>query len=152
VVIVISISNRKIAEKIAQTKEMKSYTRTILCWILTISLVWLPLTAQANFSQSEMGKDSCHEMMSVESSHIDKTVAMNDFSKNKVVASHNCNHCDESCDCDTNVCTHPISHTFSFIVSNQYFYHHVHSGLVQAEHTTLYHSQIVSPNFRPPVV
>jgi len=128
---------------------MKKPIHTILCWFLAVALVWLPLPASAGTTVSSASTHSCHEMNSVVGHHSEDTVTEGHAAAERSC----CDHCidADSCD-DVNTCASRISYNSIFIGLDQNLYHQALLSLTITEHITQYHSQIISPENRPPVV
>lgn len=128
---------------------MKSSIHTILCWFLAMSLVWLPLTVSADVLESSLVKHNCHDMSSSMQHPMEHAVAMS----NVMVEHESCNACAEDCTCnEVSQCAHRVSQVMPFIISAQFFSKVVQLTTNAVVHVTQYQSQIISPEYRPPVV
>ena len=143
-------------------KTMKKRVHTILCWILAISLVWLPLAVSAGISLSSTEKNTCHEMNSTMPGHNMPAHKMNstmtgqatviDNSMRESMMQKGC--CDNNCVACISMtsCGQGSNHVSAFIKFNKEI--SLSQKLTQSsiEHFVQYHSQIISPDIRPPVV
>ncbi len=129
---------------------MTNRVHTILCWILAISLIWLPLSVSADISLVSTEKDSCHEMNSVMQDQIVNNSAINESMLQKGC----CDQCDNNCVACTGLfsCGHSSNHASPFILFNQYAFQSLPLIQSSIEHFVQYHSQIITPDIRPPVV
>jgi len=163
---------------------MIKQVHTILCWILTISLVWLPLTVSADISLSLINKDSCHEMnttrpmsmpdhdmsvrsrsshsqsrhsmhsvMSAQTTGFDDSIMDNAFhtSMQQIACCDQCNDDCAGCAGMTS-CGHSLKHVSAFILFKQYASQSLSRIQFSIEQFTQYHNQIITPDFRPPIV
>lgn len=142
-------------------KTMKKRVHTILCWILAISLVWLPLSVSAGISLSSTDKNACHEMNSttmpghkMKSTMSGQVRAINNSMHKSMMQKDCCGHCDNSCvACEgMSSCGHSSNHVTPYILFTQYFFQSLQLASSSIEHLVQYHSQIITPDFRPPIV
>lgn len=144
---------------------MKKQVHTILCWVLAISLAWLPLSVSADFSLPSTEKSDCQGMnmtmpghdMSVHSMHsaISGQTAVIDNSRHQSLMKKDCcDNCDNNCVACTGMisCSPGSNHISAFIIFNKDI--SLSQKLTQStiEHLVQYHSQIIAPDIRPPVV
>ena len=129
---------------------MTNRVHTILCWILAISLVWLPLSVSADISLSSTEKNTCHEMNSVMQDQAVNNSAMNASMMQKGC----CDQCDNNCVACTGLssCGHSSNHASPFIVLNHYSSQSQQRIQSSIEQFVQYHNQIITPDIRPPVV
>ena len=129
---------------------MTNRVHTILCWILAISLVWLPLSVSADISLVSIEKDSCHEMNSVMQHQTVNNSAMNESMLQKDC----CDQCDNNCvDCiGMSSCGSSSNHASPFIILNNYSSQSQQRIQSSIEQFVQYHNQIITPDIRPPVV
>ena len=122
---------------------------TILCCLLAFSLVWLPFTVSADNSLHSTDNDNCQEMHSV---MLDHTIT--DRSMNKSMMQEKCcDCCDHGCNCiDMSVCSNATGHTSVCIMIDRYLSQSFQMTQSMIEQITQYYSQIILPNFRPPIV
>lgn len=139
---------------------MIKQVRTILCWVLAISLVWLPLSVSAGISLPSTEKNACHEINSAMPDH-KMNSAMSDQAAVIVNSEHEsmmqkgcCDNCDNNCVACTGMtsCGQSSNHVLACIVFNKDI--SLSQKLIQSsiEHFVQYHSQIISPDIRPPLV
>lgn len=145
---------------------MKNRVHTVLCWILAVSLVWLPLSVSAGISLSSIDKNACHEMNSTMPDHnmaghkmnsamTDQATAVDSSIQDSMIKKGCCGHCDNNCAaCTSNMsCGKNVHHGSPFIIITQYFFNSsLQISQSPIEYIVQYHSQIISPDFRPPVV
>jgi len=139
---------------------MKKRVHTILCWILTLSLVWLPLSVSADFSLPSTDKNSCHQMDSAMSGHKLKSVMIEHVTVSDSTIQESkmqkgcCDNCDNNCVACTGMtsCGQNSNHVSTFIISKIDILQSQNISQPSIEHIVLYHSQIISPDNRPPVV
>ena len=144
---------------------MKKRVHTILCWILAISLVWLPLSVSADILQSSISKERCHEMNSSMSGHdmsdhsrhsaINNQTATLDNSMHKAMKQKGCcDQCDGSCNGCVGMtsCGHSPNHVSAFILFDQHSSQSIPLIQFSIEQSVQYHNQIITPDFRPPIV
>ena len=129
---------------------MTNRVHTILCWILAISLAWLPVFASAEFSLVSTEKDNCQEMNSLMQDQTVNNSAMHESTQQKGC----CDQCDNNCVACTGLlsCCHSPYHALPFILFTQYSSQFL--ALIQSsiELFVPYHNQIITPDIRPPVV
>ncbi len=141
---------------------MKKRVHTILCWILAMSLTWLPLAVSADFSPPSTEKNVCHEMSSAMPGH-NMSSAMNDqvaVSNNSIHESmmqkekDNCDDCESNCAACIGMtsCGQNSNHFSAFIIFNKDVLQSQNLSQASIEHIVQYHNQIISPDFRPPIV
>lgn len=128
---------------------MNKRVHTILCWLLTFSLAWLPFTVSADSFLYSIDKDNCQEMHSDMSDY-----AITDHSMNtSIIQEKCCDCCDNGCNCvDMSVCSNATGHTSVCIMLDRYFSQSFQMTQSMIEPITQYYSQIILPNFRPPIV
>jgi len=156
---------------------MSKRVHTILCWILALSLVWLPLSVSAGFSLQSPEKNHCQKMDSTMPGHkmgstmaghkMDSTMpdhkmasgmiehVANDSIMNKSMRLKKCcGHCKNDCaNCTAmSSCIHNSNNSSVFIISNQYFSQIFILAQSSIEQFIQYHNQIITPDIRPPVV
>ena len=142
---------------------MTKRVHTILCWILAISLVWLPFSVLADFSFSSTENNTCHKMSSDMAGHGHAAVSDLSMHEPMVMAapahkSMNLNGCCDQCDNDCTGCTgmtscvHSSNHAPTIITFNKYLSQSLQLTQSSIESSTQYHSQIITPDFRPPIV
>jgi len=134
----------------------------IFCWILTISLVWLPLSVSADFSAPSKDENTCHEMNSTVSGHDMSIHSMHSATSGQTAVTANSMQkpIDQKCCCDSGCgacvdmtsCGHSSNHISVFIIINRDT--SPSHGLSQSsiEQLVQYHNQIITPDFRPPIV
>jgi hypothetical protein len=129
---------------------MTNRVHTILCWILAISLVWLPLSASADIPLVSTEKDSCHEMNSVLQDQTVNNSAMNA----SMLQKDYCDCCENSCVACTgpSSCCHSPNNASPFILFNQYAFQSLPLMQSSIEQFAQYYNQIITPDIRPPVV
>ena len=130
---------------------MTNRVHTILCWILAISLVWLPLSVSADISLSSTENNNCHEINSV----MPGQVAVSDNSMNESMLQKGCcDHCGNNCVACTGLssCGHSSNHASPFIILNHYSSQSQQRIQSSIEQFVQYHNQIITPDIRPPVV
>ncbi len=130
---------------------MIKQVRTILCWVLAISLVWLPLSVSAGISLPSTEKNACHEMNSAMS---DQAAVIVNSEHELMMQKGCCDNCDNNCVACTGMtsCGQSSNHVLACIVFNKDI--SLSQKLIQSsiEHFVQYHSQIISPDIRPPLV
>lgn len=139
---------------------MKNRVHTVLCWILAVSLVWLPLSVSAGISLSSTEKNACHEMNLTMSGHkmnsaMSGQVTVIDNSMHKSMMRKGCcGHCGNNCAaCTSNLsCGQNVHHVSPFIIITQYFFKSLQTSQFPIEYFVQYHSQITTPDIRPPLV
>lgn len=138
---------------------MTNRVHTILCWMLAISLVWLPFSVSADFSLSQTENEPCHEMNSDMTGHGHSVVSDNSMHESMVMAlpvhkSMNLKGCcDNNCTCaGMTSCVHSSHHVPTIITFNKYFSQSLHLTQSSIESFAQYHSRIITPDFRPPIV
>lgn len=138
---------------------MNKRVHTILCWILALSLIWLPLSVLADSPLRSPEKNNCHEMDSTMPGHkmepfMIEHVAVNDSTLHKsMMLKKCCTHCDGGCTCNKlSSCSHNSNHTSPFIAITQYFSQSLLIAQTLIEYSIQYHNQIITPDFRPPIV
>ena len=144
---------------------MKKPVHTILCWILAVSLVWLPLSVSAGISLPSVDKNSCHEMNSTMPDHnmpghkmnsamTKQATAIDSAMQDSMIKKGCCGHCDNNCvACTGNLsCGQNLHHVSPFIITTQHFSKSLQISQSPIEHIVQYHNQIISPDIRPPVV
>lgn len=139
---------------------MKKQIHTILCWILAITLVWLPLTASADFSLPSTEKNTCQEMNSTMPGHKMNSVmsgqatAIDNSTHESMMQKDCCNNSENNCVACIGMtsCGQSSNHVSGFVIFNKDI--SLSQKLTQSsiEHFVQYHSQIISPDIRPPVV
>ena len=130
---------------------MTNRVHTILCWILAISLVWLPLSVSADILLSSTEKNNCHEMISVMPG---QAAVSGNSMKESVLQKDCCDQCGNNCVACTGLssCGHSSNHTSPFILFNQYSFQSLYLAQSLVEQFVQYHNQIITPDIRPPVV
>ena len=142
---------------------MTKRVHTILCWILAISLVWLPFSVSAGFSLSSTENNACHEMSSDMAGHGHSAVSDNSMHESMAMAlpvhkSMNLKGCSDQCDSDCagcigmTSCVHSSNHAPTIIAFNKYLSQSLQLTQSSIEPSAQYHSQIITPDFRPPIV
>ncbi len=142
-------------------RKMKNRISTILCWILTVSLVWLPLSVSAGVSLSSLKTDSkhCEEMVTDASSGLTGQLQKKDIST-PALQRHTfndkgcCHECGSNCSACLagSSCMHNVSHASPFLIYNRYTFQLVEQARFSIGHHVPYLSQITSPDIRPPVI
>lgn len=141
-------------------KTMKKRVHTIVCWILAISLVWLPLSVSADFSLPSTEKNACHEMNSTMPGHkmnsamTGQATAITNSMHKSMMQKGCCDHCDDNCVACGGMtsCGQSSNHVSAFIIFNKDISQSQVLTQSSIEHFVQYHSQIISPDIRPPVV
>jgi len=141
---------------------MTKQVHTILCWILAMSLVWLPFSVSAENFLPSTDKATCHEMnssmlnhdMSVGRRHsaMSGQTAGIDSSMHESMMQKGC--CDNDCTACTGSasCGHNSNHVSAFILFNQFSSEsHPRLQFLMGQ-PVQYRSQIITPDIRPPVV
>jgi len=144
---------------------MSKRIHTILCWILTISLVWLPLSVSADITISSTNKNNCHEMNSTMRGHDMSTHSMNSAMSSQATVTDNamhesmmqkdhCDNCDNDCTSCNGMasCGHGFNQASACFILNKDISQSQKVTLSSFEHFVQYHSQIITPDFRPPIV
>jgi len=153
---------------------MTKRVHTILCWILAMSLVWLPLSVSADISQSSTNKDVCHKMDSTMPmsmlGHDMSNRSMLDQSRHSAMTSpitvidnsmHEsmmqkgcCDQCADSCVACVGLtsCGQSPNHVSAFILFNRYSSQSLPLIQFSIEQFVQYHNQIITPDIRPPIV
>lgn len=137
---------------------MTKRVHTILCWILAISLTWLPFSVSADFSSSQTENEPCHEMSSDRvvrgiTTVSDELVLMALPVEKSMKLKGCCDQCDNNCTCTgMTSCVHSTNHVPSIIAFNKYFTQSLQFTQSSIESSARYHSRIVTPDFRPPIV
>ena len=144
---------------------MTKRVHTIFCWILAISLVWLPLSVSADASASSTDKNTCHEMNSTMHGHDMSSHSMHSALPSQMAVADNpmhesmmqkgcCDNCDDNCvACNgMTTCVHSSNHVSAIIIFNEVLSLSQNFTLSSIEHIVQYHSQIITPDFRPPIV
>ena len=146
-------------------KTMKKRVHTILCWILAISLVWLPLSVSAGISLSSTEKNTCHEMNSTMPGHNMPAHKMNSTMTGQASVIDNsmretmmqkgcCDNCDDNCVACIGMtsCGQSSNHVSTIIICNKKISQSQILTQSSIEHFVLYHNQIITPDIRPPIV
>jgi hypothetical protein len=144
---------------------MTKRVHTILCWILAISLVWLPLSVSADISMPSIDKNTCHEMNSTMRGHDMSIHSMHSVLSSQMAVADNpmhesmmqkgcCDNCDNNCVACNGMtsCGHSSNHVSAFIIFNRDLSLSQKLTLSSIEYIVQYHSQIITPDFRPPIV
>ncbi len=142
---------------------MTKRVHTILCWILAISLVWLPFSVSADFSFSSTENNTCHKMSSDLAGHGHTAVSDNSIHKSMVMPlsvnnSMNLKGCCDQCDNDCTgcfgmtSCAHSSNHAPTIIAFNKVLSQSLQLAQSSIGSSVQYHSQIITPDFRPPIV
>jgi len=128
---------------------MNKGVHTVLCWLLAVSMVWVPISVSASFSLISKISEHCHEMTTTMSNQIDSAHSMDRSSIQK----DGCRQCGDSCDCTSmTTCAHGSSHTSAFIKIDYILLCLIQSTQNVSEHHARYPSQIITPDIRPPIV
>ena len=153
---------------------MTKRVHTILCWILAISLVWLPLSVSADILQSSTNKDACHKMNSAMpmsmlghnmsdriisdysrlSAMSGQTAAIDGSMHESMMQKGCCDQCADSCVACTGMasCGHSPNTVSAFILFNRYSSRSLPLFQTSIEQFVQYHNQIITPDIRPPIV
>ena len=144
---------------------MTKRVHTIFCWILAISLVWLPFSVSADISLPSTDKDTCHVMnssmpdhdMSVRSMHSaisGQTAAIDNSMHEAMMQKGCCDHCDNDCVACIGMssCGHSSNPVSAFILFNKYSSQSLPIIQISIEQSVQYHNQIITPDIRPPIV
>jgi len=128
---------------------MTKQVHTILCWLLALSLVWLPFSVSADTPLSITGKATCHEVnpvMSVQATVIDSSMYESMIQKSCC--------CDSDCVACANIasCQHSSNHVSAFILFNQHSPESHPRIQFSIERSIQYHSHTITPDIRPPIV
>jgi len=129
---------------------MRKRIHTVLCWLLTISMVWLPFSVTANSYLFSKTTNHCHEMTTTMS---DQTVNAHSMDKS-VVQKDDCGYCGDNCVACTGMstCCHSSCHTSAFIKVDLHFVDLILLTQSVSEYHAQYHNQIITPDIRPPIV
>ena len=133
---------------------------TILCWILAISLVWLPLSVSAGISLSSTEKSACLEMNSTMPGHEMKSVmsgqatAIDNSMHESMMQKGCCGNCENNCVACVGMtsCGQSSNHVSACIIFNKDISLSQKLTTFSIERFVQYHSQIITPDIRPPVV
>jgi hypothetical protein len=130
-----------------------------------MSLVWLPLSVSADTTISSTNKNNCHEMNSTMRGHDMSTHSMNSAMSSQVAVTDNamhesmmqkdhCDNCDNDCTSCISMtsCGHSSNHVSACIIFNKDISLSQKNTQSSFEHIVQYHSQIITPDFRPPIV
>jgi len=127
-----------------------------------MSLVWLPFSLSAGFSLSSTKANACHEVKPVISAHADivsrssmkgsMSHLHSDAVMQKAVSDKTC--CDKNADAcaSLSLCDHCFTHGVSFILSGSYSVKAHRFTQPSFEQQVQYHSRIITPAIRPPLV
>ena len=130
---------------------MTKRVHTILCWILAMSLVWLPLSVSADIPQSSTNKDTCHEMNSAMPGQAE---VINNSLHESMMQKGCCDQCVDNCVACIGMssCSNSSNHVSSFILFDQYSSQSLSLIQFSTQHFIQYHNQIITPDIRPPIV
>ncbi len=149
---------------------MSKRVHTTICWILAVSLVWLPLSVSADISLRSIEKNSCHEMNSTMPGHDMSVHDMPSAVSGKITESDDamidntmsksmmqkgcCDQCGNDCLACTGMstCGHSSHHASPFTLSNQYSFQPLYLAQALIKQFIEYHNQIITPDIRPPIV
>ena len=142
---------------------MTKRVHTILCWILAISLTWLPFSVSADFTSSQTENEPCHEMNSDMAGRSHTAVSDHAMHESMVMAlpvekSMNLKGCCDQCDNDCTgcigmtSCVHSSNHAPTIITFNKVLSQSLQLTQSSIGFSAQYHSQIITPDFRPPIV
>ncbi len=142
---------------------MTKRVHTILCWILAISLVWLPFSVSADYSLSPTKNNTCHKMSSDMAGH--GHAAVSDLSMHEPMVmplsadkpmnlNGLCDQCDNDCTgcIGMTSCVHSSNHAPTIITFNKVLSQSLQLTQSSIGFSAQYHSQIITPDFRPPIV
>ncbi len=138
---------------------MTLQSRTFLCWMLAISLIWLPFSVSADIQTSSKAGHNCHDADSVMTMHamtvpaVAKNIPMKGMSMSDTQMSGSCcDHCDDGISCATMMsCGISATHV-TFITAFSPDAVDV-EGISQflIDRFLRYQSHIITPDIRPPV-
>ena len=130
---------------------MRKRVHTVLCWLLAISMVWLPFSVTANSSLFSKTTHHCHEMTMNTSDQVVTAHSMVDIS---MLQKDCCGHCGDGCVACTGMstCSHSSCHSSAFIKIDLHFEHLIQLTQSVAEYLAQYPNQIITPDIRPPIV
>ena len=130
---------------------MTKRVHTILCWILAISLVWLPLSVSADISLSSTDKGSCHELNAAMPG---QAAVINNSMHESMMQKGCCDQCVDNCVACIGMssCGNSSNHVSSFILFDQYSSQSLPLIQFSTQHFVQYHNQIIIPDIRPPIV
>ena len=136
---------------------------TIFCWILAISLTWSPFVMSADFSLASTENEPCHEMSSDMAGRSHAAVSDHAMDGSMVMVlpvekSMNLKGCCDQCDNDCTgcigmtSCVHSSNYAPTIIAFDKYFSQSLQFTQSSIEPSAQYHSYIITPDFRPPIV
>ena len=130
---------------------MTKRVHTILCWILAMSLVWLPLSVSADISLQSIEKDTCHEMNSTVPG---QAAVINNSMHKSMMQQGCCDQCADNCDACIGMssCGHSSNHVSAFVLLEQNSSQSHPLIQFSTQYFAQYHNQIVTPDIRPPIV
>ena len=141
---------------------MTKQVHTILCWILALSLVWLPFSVSAEITLSSTVRTTCHEMNSTTTDYDMSIHSMHSAMSVQTVAIDNSMHesmmqkgcCDNDCiACAGSApCGHSSNHVSVVILLDQYSSQPHPRIQFPIEQFVQYHNQIITPDIHPPIV
>ena len=126
---------------------MTKRVHTILCWILAISLVWLPLSVSADISLPSTEKSTCHE---INSAMPGQTAVIDNSIHESMMQKDCCDQCDNNCVACIGMSS--CGHNSPFILFNQYSSQSLPLIQFSTVQSVQYHNQIITPDIRPPIV
>lgn len=121
-----------------------------LCWILAVSLFWLPLTVSASISLSQAAESPCHEMSSSSQMPNMAHSGMAERSMTESMDTKNC--CDNDCQHCKQSCKHCLNDVFSGVLYTPRFMQTASYVQFQADQFVQYFSFYSPPDLQPPVV
>ena len=128
---------------------MRKSVCTVLCWLLAVSMVWLPFSVTANSSLFSKTPEHCHEMTSAMSSQTVNAQSTDE----SMLQKDDCRHCGDSCDCTSmSTCSNSSYHTSAFIKIDIHFLGFIQPAQSISEYHAQYPSQIITPDIRPPII
>lgn len=124
--------------------------RTIICWLLAITLAWLPLTASAEVSTLSTSSAPCHETSADSHKKAPELVSIVHSSTFKSTCCNDCGDCNSST--EISGCNSKTGQIPSFIVTDKNITQYLQLIQTDTKQPAQYHSLTSSPDIRPPIV
>jgi len=122
---------------------------SILCWLLAVTLAWLPLSVSADASMLSASTTQGHEINSALHGH----AGMHSMEDGAILKKTCCDDCGSSNSCtEISGYNNKTGEISSFIVMDQNFTQYFQLVQSDTRHPARYHSLTSGPNIRPPIV
>lgn len=134
---------------------MRRRTHIIVCWLLTLSLIGLPVFSVSANTLEQASDTPCQQEMASMLSHNTSqnadmaASASADVSKSKYC----CEYCGDNCKCMANIpCHSSNNYQASAILQTSLFAQTTLTVLTVSEITILYHGRDTEPEITPPII